>query len=53
MFVHTHMMDHSLIIMSLIGVQETRNRLGSGGITVRGDQWRTGQVSWSVTRVSL
>ncbi len=37
MYIHTHMMDHSLIIISLLCVQEIRNRLGLEEITARGE----------------
>ncbi len=34
----SYMRDHSLIIMSLLGVQETRNRPGLEEITARGEK---------------
>uniref|UniRef100_A0A0E9W776 Uncharacterized protein n=1 Tax=Anguilla anguilla TaxID=7936 RepID=A0A0E9W776_ANGAN len=47
MFMQTHMTDHSLTIMSLLGIQETRNRPGLQGIKVRGEK-----LSYGVRRTS-
>lgn len=45
--IHNHTMDHSLMIVSLLGVQNTRNRPGLGDIELWCEnQWRTGQLSW-------
>ncbi len=39
MYILTHVKDHSLIIMSLLGVQETRNRAGLEEIMTRGEKF--------------
>ncbi len=42
MYIHTHMMDHSFVIMSLLGVQETRNKPGLEEIMAIGEKLSCG-----------
>ncbi len=43
MCIRMHMMDHSPIVMSLLGVQETRNRPGLQDITAIGEKMSCGE----------